>query len=88
MSGLRTQAIKRKLPEDSEADARAAVSAGWRIDSDDWWWRWRGPQDIVIGPGNAHFGFTNEDLPNDDKVFVRSAAYALAFDRGEVTPYE
>ena len=65
----------------------AAFNAGWRLDRDGWWWRWRKPGDIVIPDGAAYFGFTMEDVPDEDKVFIRSAAYALAYDRGEVTPY-
>lgn len=71
---------------DTPADANAAHAAGWRIDQDLMYWRKRQPGDIVIPEGCAYFGLTTEDLP-EDRVYVRSASYALAYDRGVVPPY-
>jgi hypothetical protein len=76
----------RKHPWDKTADAKAAYAAGWRLDQDLFYWRRRRSGDIVIPEGHAYFGFTTEELKND-RVFVRSAAYALSFDRGVVAPY-
>lgn len=84
---MTTRAI-RKLEWDNEQDATAALAAGWRLDADDWWWRKRKPTDIVIPASYAHFGFTMEDAPAEDSVYVRSAAFALAFDRGELIAYK
>lgn len=50
------------------------------------YWRPRRPGDIVIPEGCAYFGLTTEDLP-ENRVYVRSASYALAYDRGVVPPY-
>ncbi|MGY3582447.1 hypothetical protein ACVIGB_000629 [Bradyrhizobium sp. USDA 4341] len=77
----------RKHPWDATADAKAAQTAGWRLDRDLFYWRRRRSGDIVIPEGHAYFGFTTEETPKNDRVFVRSAAYALAFDRGVVAPY-
>lgn len=60
----------------------------WHLDEDDWWSRPRRSNDPAIPDGNAHFGFTTEELPHDDKVYVRSTAYALAYDRGEIIPFD
>ena len=42
---------KRQLDDDSDEDAAAALSAGWRIDADDWWFRPKREGDRSI-PGN------------------------------------
>ena len=76
----------RKHSWDTTADAEAAHEAGWRIDRDLMYWRKRRAGDIVIPEGCAYFGLTTEDLP-ENRVYVRSASYALAYDRGVVPPY-
>ena len=71
---------------DSIEDFRAAVAAGWWLDEDCWWVRNLRDDDKSID--ECHFGFTTRDFPEDDTgrncVFVRSAKYALSYDRGVI----
>lgn len=77
----------RQLPWDTTEDAKAAHRAGWRIDHDDFYWRQRRLGDILLPEGSSYFGLTTEDLP-ENRVYVRSASYALAYDRGVIPPYK
>lgn len=82
------------LEGENRACAAVARQRGWRIDADHFWTRPLREGDIDITDGNAHFGFTVtvtddcSDLPAGPSVFVRCAAYALAYDHGKITPYE
>lgn len=61
-------------------DRQLAHYAGWRVDDDLWFCRARRPADIDISAATPHVGFT---MP--DEVYVRSARFALMYDRGEIT---
>lgn len=81
--------VPAKLPEDSAANAAAATAAGWSLDEDLWWHRPHRDGDIPIPPGNAHFGFDMLDAPSDNwrrEAYVRSAAFALSYDKGIIIP--
>ncbi|WFU52245.1 hypothetical protein QA639_21290 [Bradyrhizobium pachyrhizi] len=67
----------------------AALNAGWSLDDDEWWWRPMKADDKHFD--ECHFGFTTRDseIPGEPNcVFVRCPTYALAYDRGEITPYK
>lgn len=64
------------------AEARAS---GWKLDKDDFWSRDRVKKDKVLHDV-AYFGFTTEKPGELGRVYVRSAIYALAYDKGVVTP--
>jgi hypothetical protein len=68
---------------DLEFRAEARV-AGWKLDKDDLWSRDRVRKDKVLR-GVDYFGFTTEKKGELGKVYVRSAIYALAYDKGVVT---
>jgi len=70
-----------KLQEDRKDYAERIRQRGWRLDSDMWWIRYRRKGDIEVD--QCHFGFTTKH-----RVYVRSARYALAYDRGEVIPFK
>lgn len=75
--------------EDSLADRQEAGRHGWRVDEDGWYVRRHVEDDVNIPEGADHFGFildAEADAPAE--VYVRTAAYALAYDRGEITPWE
>jgi len=59
-----------------------APPSGWSVDKDLWFTRARRSGDIDLTSEACHFGFT---LP--DEVFVRTAAFALCYDRGHVVPW-
>lgn len=67
--------------EDGLHDRQLAHHAGWRVDNDLWFCRIRRPADLDISANAPHFGFTT---PNE--VYVRSARYALTYDRAELPP--
>lgn len=62
----------------------AALAAGWQIDEDEWWWRPMREGDKHFD--ECHFGFTEDHPTEPNSVFVRCPTYALAYDRGEITP--
>jgi len=66
-----------------QPDATAALRAGWHVDADGWFVREMRGSDIDFNGSHPHFGFTYAG-----EVYVRNAAYALAYDRGEIVPQE
>jgi hypothetical protein len=79
-----------KLEWDSAADAAEARRRGWKIDQDDWWYRDMRGEDKMFSE-ESHFGFTISELSTNnkliDRVYVRSAEYALSYDKGVIIPY-
>jgi hypothetical protein len=80
---------KSELTQNAKRIYVKALTDGWSIDEDSWWWRPIKPGELHFD--ECHFGFTTEHFEEGEEcancVFVRSPAYALSYDRGVIVPY-
>jgi hypothetical protein len=76
--------VFRGTSDEDAALRQAAGHAGWRVDDDDWFWRWMRPGDpdletvVRDDPAGIEIGFCCAG-----KVYVPDCECALAYDRGE-----